>query len=91
MGKIKTGSVGVGHNSGASPERVRAFVQRIEKAELDRREAATFVSGIYAEAKADGFDCKTLRRIVRDRQKTEQERAEEAALLDLYKSAIGME
>lgn len=81
----------IGHNSGASPERVKEFVQRIEKAEQERKDAATFVSGIYAEAKADGFDAKTLRRVVRERAKEEDVRREEATLFELYKSAMGME
>ena len=81
----------IGDNSGATPERIKAIIDRIEKAEEEKREAATFVSGIYAEAKADGFDCRTIREIIKQRRLKEEDRAERAALLDLYKSAIGME
>ncbi|MEM1278335.1 MAG: GapR family DNA-binding domain-containing protein, partial [Pseudomonadota bacterium] len=43
-----------------------------------------------AEAKGNGFDTKTLRKIVGLRKKDAEEREEEEAMLDLYMSALGM-
>lgn len=88
----------VGHNNPpnivtgeVSGDKLKAYVKRIEAAEEVRRDAATFVSGIYAEAKASGFDAKIIRRVVKDRRMEESKRREQEALLELYKSAIGME
>lgn len=83
----------IGHNNppATSPEKIKAYVERIEKAEQDKRDAATFCSGIYAELKSEGFDPKIIRAVVRQRRMTEQERTEQNTLLELYKSALGME
>ena len=69
---------------------LKQFVERIERAENDKKEAATFVSGVYAEAKASGFDAKTLRKVVRLRMQDAKKRQEEEELLDIYKHALGM-
>ncbi|MEM8790232.1 MAG: DUF2312 domain-containing protein [Pseudomonadota bacterium] len=69
---------------------LRAIVERVEQLEEEKREIADQIKEIYAEAKANGFDAKTLRRIVSIRRKDAEEREEEEALLDLYMSALGM-
>ena len=69
---------------------LRAMVERIERLEEEKREVAEQIKEVYAEAKANGFDTKTLRKVVTLRKKPTEERQEEEALLDLYLSALGM-
>ena len=69
---------------------LRAMVERIERLEEEKREVAEQIKEVYAEAKANGFDTKTLRKVVSLRKKPAEERQEEEALLDLYLSALGM-
>ena len=69
---------------------LKAVVERIERLEDEKKEVAEQIKEVYAEAKANGFDGKTLRKIVALRKKPTEEREEEEALLDLYMSALGM-
>ena len=69
---------------------LQAIVERIERLEEEKKEVAEQIKEVYAEAKANGFDTKTLRKIVGLRKKDPEERSEEEALLDLYMSALGM-
>jgi uncharacterized protein (UPF0335 family) len=69
---------------------LRAIVERIERLEEEKKEVAEQIKEVYAEAKANGFDGKTLRKVVSLRKKPVEERQEEEALLDLYLSALGM-
>ena len=69
---------------------LKAIVERVERLEEEKKEVAEQIKEVYAEAKANGFDAKTLRKIVSLRKKDVEERQEEEALLDLYMSALGM-
>ncbi len=69
---------------------LRAIVERIERLEEEKKEVAEQIKEVYAEAKGNGYDAKTLRKIVALRKKPTEEREEEEALLDLYLSALGM-
>ncbi|MEM7210519.1 MAG: DUF2312 domain-containing protein [Pseudomonadota bacterium] len=69
---------------------LKAIVERIERLEEEKKEVADQIKEVYAEAKANGFDSKTLRKIVGLRKKSSEEREEEDALLDLYMAALGM-
>ena len=69
---------------------LRSIVERIERLEEEKKEVADQIKEVYAEAKGNGFDAKTLRKIVSLRKKPAEERDEEEALLDLYMSALGM-
>ena len=71
-------------------DELRAFIERIEHGEAVKKDAADDVKEIYAEAKARGYDGKALRRIVADRKRAADDLAEEEAILDAYKSALGM-
>jgi uncharacterized protein (UPF0335 family) len=76
---------------GISGERLRAFIQRIEKLEEDKAAVGEDLKEVYAEAKGVGFDVKIIRQIVRLRKVEVEKRRENDELLDLYKAAIGME
>ncbi|HVY51192.1 MAG TPA: DUF2312 domain-containing protein [Devosia sp.] len=71
-------------------DQIRAFVERIERMEEEKRAIAEDIKEIYAEAKGNGFDTKVLRQIVRIRKQDAAERAEQEALLELYMTALGM-
>jgi len=69
---------------------LKSIIERIERLEEEKKEVAEQIKEIYAEAKANGFDARILRRVVSLRKKPTEERQEEEALLDLYLSALGM-
>ena len=71
-------------------DQLRTIVERIERLEEEKREVAEQIKEVYAEAKGNGFDTKTLRKIVALRKKDPSERSEEEAMLDLYLHALGM-
>jgi uncharacterized protein (UPF0335 family) len=69
---------------------LRAFVERIERLEEDKKTIAEDIKEVYAELKGTGFDTKAVRTIIRLRKKDQAERQEEETILDLYKNALGM-
>ena len=71
-------------------DQLRAFIERIERMEEEKKAIADDIKEIYAEAKANGFDTKVLRQIVRIRKQDHAERMEQEALLELYMTALGM-
>ena len=77
--------------TGVSGERLRAFIQRIEKLEEDKAAVIEDLKEVYAEAKGVGFDTKIIRKIISLRKIEVEKRRETNELLDLYMSALGME
>lgn len=71
-------------------EQLRAFVERIERLEEEKKAIADDIKDVYAEAKAMGFDTKALRSVIRLRKQDANERQEQQALLDTYLHALGM-
>ncbi|MBN9242077.1 MAG: DUF2312 domain-containing protein [Mesorhizobium sp.] len=69
---------------------LRAFIERIERLEEEKRTIADDIKEVYAEAKGTGFDTKAIRTLIRLRKKDQAEREEEESILDLYKAALGM-
>ena len=69
---------------------LRAFVERIERLEEDKKQIGEDIKDVYAELKGTGFEPKAVRTLVRLRKKEASEREEEEAILDLYKAALGM-
>ncbi|MBO6903148.1 MAG: DUF2312 domain-containing protein [Rhizobiaceae bacterium] len=69
---------------------LRAFIERIERLEEDKKTVADDIKEVYAELKGNGYDTKAVRTLVRLRKKDQAERQEEEAVLDLYKAALGM-
>jgi uncharacterized protein (UPF0335 family) len=68
---------------------LKSIIERIERLEQEKAEVAEQIKEVFAEAKGNGFDVKTLRKVVRLRKQDRAKRQEEEALLDLYLSAIG--
>ena len=73
-----------------SAGQLRAIIERIERLEEEKKVIADDIKDVYLEAKANGFDTKAIRTIVRLRKKDAAERQEEQAILDLYLAALGM-
>ena len=76
--------------AGIAAAQLKAVVERIERIEEEQKALSDDKRDIYAEAKGNGFDTKTLRTVIRLRKKGRAEREEEGALLDLYLNALGM-
>jgi uncharacterized protein (UPF0335 family) len=75
---------------GSAAERLRSFIERIERLEDEKAALAADIREIYGEAKSSGFDGKIMRQIVRLRRMDSAQRAEQEALLDTYRSALGI-
>ncbi len=75
---------------GVAADQLRAFVERIERLEEEKKVIADDIKDVYAEAKGNGFDIKILRKVISLRKKKPHEREEEDAILDLYVHALGM-
>jgi uncharacterized protein (UPF0335 family) len=69
---------------------LRAFIERIERLEEEKKTISDDIKEVFAEMKGTGFDTKAVRTIIRLRKKDQAERQEEEAILDLYKAALGM-
>ncbi len=76
--------------SGIAAERLKAFIERIERLEDEKKALQEDIKEIYSEAKAVGFEPKIIRKIVSIRKQELEKRREESQLLELYMSAIGM-
>lgn len=75
----------------ASNKELRAFVDRIERLISSRQEINDDIRDVKAEAKANGFDARTLMEVIKIRKLTSQVRQERKALLDTYLAAFGIE
>ena len=75
---------------GIAVERLKSFIERIERLEEERRVLGGDIKEVYAEAKGTGFEPKIMRQIIKIRRKDKEEVDEEESLLDLYKRALGM-
>jgi uncharacterized protein (UPF0335 family) len=69
---------------------LKSIVERIERLEEEKKVIAADIKEFYAEAKANGFDTKILRKVISLRKKEATEREEEQSMLDVYMAALGM-
>jgi uncharacterized protein (UPF0335 family) len=75
---------------GIAGDRLKSFIERIERLEEEKRSIAEDIKEVFAEAKGIGFDTKIMRLIIKERRMDRDDLAEQEALLDLYKRALGM-
>jgi uncharacterized protein (UPF0335 family) len=75
---------------GIAGERLRSFIERIERLEEEKRALAADIKEVYAEAKGNGFDAKIMRQLIRLRRMDKDDLDEQESLLDVYKRALGM-
>ena len=71
-------------------DQLKAFVERVERLEEEKKAISDDIRDVYAEAKGNGFDIKTLRVVVRLRKQDADERKEHQAILETYLHAPGM-
>lgn len=70
-------------------QELRAFVERIEALEAEKRERSDAISLVYSEAKGRGYDAKVLRKLIARRKRKPDDLAEEEAVLGTYEAALG--
>jgi len=80
-----------GHNSGGiAGERLKAFIERIERLEEEKKAIGKDITEVYAEAKGTGFDPKIMRQLIKERRMDKDDLDEQQTLLEIYKRALGM-
>lgn len=77
-------------DTGVAAEELKQFVERVERLHEERAGIAGDIKDIFAEMKGRGFCTKTVKMIIRIRQKDHAERQEEEAILEMYMQALGM-
>ncbi|WP_343562136.1 DUF2312 domain-containing protein [Kiloniella sp. b19] len=85
-----TTSSGSSEVGGIAGDRLRGFIDRIERLEEEKKAIADDIKEVYGEAKALGFDTKIIRKIIAMRKMEDHERNEQEELIEVYKQAIGM-
>jgi uncharacterized protein (UPF0335 family) len=76
-----------GHNSN---EQLKSIVERVERLEEDKAAIGLDIKDVFTEAKGNGYDVKALRTIIRLRKQSPDDVAAQEAVLDTYKTALGM-
>ncbi|MTH36349.1 DUF2312 domain-containing protein [Paracoccus limosus] len=71
-------------------DELRQFVERIEHLEQEKKDIAEQIKEVYSESKGRGYDTKALKTIISLRKKNKDDLAEEEAVLEVYKEALGM-
>ncbi|OWU85300.1 hypothetical protein ATO6_09800 [Oceanicola sp. 22II-s10i] len=69
---------------------LRQFIERVERLEAEKKDLGEQVKEVMAEAKARGYDTKVMRKVIALRKRDKDDIAEEEAVLEMYKEALGM-
>ncbi|PRY21560.1 uncharacterized protein (UPF0335 family) [Aliiruegeria haliotis] len=69
---------------------LRQFIERIERLEAEKKDIADQIKEVFAESKARGYDVKVIRKVLALRKRDKDDIAEEEAVLEMYKEALGM-
>src|SRR6185437_8584616 len=88
--RTKRGGLSMPDVGGIAGERLKSFIERVERLEEEKRALAEDIKEVYAEAKGVGFDVKIMRQIVKIRKMDQDDLDEQETLLDVYKRALGM-
>ncbi len=75
---------------GIAADRLKSFVERIERLEEERAGISADIREVFSEAKGTGFDAKTLRAVIKLRKLEPSDRQEQEHLLELYSRALGL-
>jgi len=86
---VADGSASVEGVTTVAADRLRSFIERVERLEEEKAVIQDDTKEVYAEAKGEGYDVKILRQVIRIRKMDRAERQEQEAILDLYLSALG--
>ncbi|MBK0329135.1 DUF2312 domain-containing protein [Rhodobacteraceae bacterium F11138] len=71
-------------------DELRQFIERVERLEAEKKDIAEQQKEVMAEAKARGYDTKVMRKVIALRKRDKDDIAEEEAILEMYKEALGM-
>lgn len=71
-------------------DELRQFIERAEQLEREKKDIAEQEKALFAEAKGRGYDTKTMRKVIALRKRKPDEIAEEEAVLEMYKAALGL-
>jgi len=71
-------------------DELRQFIERIERLDAEKKDIAEAQKEVMAEAKGRGYDTKVMRKLIALRKRDAQDIAEEEAVLEMYKEALGM-
>ncbi len=82
MAKLQSGNI--------TAEHLRSYIDRLERLEEEKKGIADDIKDVFAEAKSNGFDTKTMKTIMKLRKMDANERDEQEYMLDVYKRAMGM-
>jgi uncharacterized protein (UPF0335 family) len=74
-----------------APEMLKSFVERVERLIEERKTYTDDIRDVFAEAKGNGFDVKALRTVIKLRAQDEKARKAQAAIVDTYSHALGIE
>lgn len=77
--------------SSISAQELRQFIEKVERLEDEKAEVQNQIKEIMAESKAQGFDTKIMRQIIRMRKMKKEDLIEQQELLDIYTQALGMQ
>lgn len=75
---------------GVAGDQLRSYIERIERLDEEKAALSSDIRDVFAEAKANGFDTKAMRAVIRLRKMDATERDEQEHMLDTYKRALGM-
>lgn len=67
---------------------LKSYVERVERLNEEKANISEDIKEVFAEAKGNGYDVKVLRKLIAERKRDANERAEEEAILDLYRRAL---
>ncbi|GAA6149419.1 DUF2312 domain-containing protein [Pseudooceanicola nitratireducens] len=70
---------------------LRQFIERVERLEAEKKDLAEQIKEVMAEAKGRGYDTKVMRKVISLRKRDKDDIAEEEAVLEMYKEALGMD
>lgn len=71
-------------------DELRQFIERVEHLEAEKKDVSDQIKEVFSEMKGRGFDVKAVRAIIKERQQNPDDVAEQEAILDIYRTALGM-
>lgn len=78
------------HSPGVAADQLRLFIERIERLEEEKKALSDDIGDVYSEAKANGYDTKVMRMVIRLRRMEAHTRQEQDAILETYRSALAV-
>lgn len=78
------------HGYGVAAGELRQFIEQFEQLEAEKKDIAEQQKELMAEAKANGYDPKAMRKVIAERKRDKDDLAEEEAIVEMYRSALGM-